>query len=173
MSVFFNRSHPAVAYADARGSATSQHHHAEEHMKQADFEVIMTCGLGAFADTVSFPETVQRLRAIGVVWYMTDLVRCTKTHYWATGESLAEPMVLDDAPAIAPTYAADAVTHALRAIQSGAIAYPAFLRQIMAAGIVGYIVFLQGNQTLYFSATGDHYIEAFPPSLAFAEESAS
>jgi uncharacterized protein YbcV (DUF1398 family) len=53
---------------------------------------------------------------------------------------------------------------AITAIQRRVIAYPEFLRLIMAAGTASYSVFLNGRKVIYFSRNGEFHVEPFPSS---------
>jgi uncharacterized protein YbcV (DUF1398 family) len=55
-----------------------------------------------------------------------------------------------------------AVRDALASTQRREIGYPEFLRRMMAAGTVGYTVFINGQQTQYVGRHGDSYAEPFP-----------
>lgn len=127
-----------------------------------DAEVIHECTRLAFEDRMTFPETVQRLLAIGVERYRADLVLLQKTYYEAGGGSHVEPLPLHDAPAIAEEFSAGAVKEAIVAIQKRQINYPQFLRRIMEAGAVGYDVYLHGRRAIYVARKGDFHVEEFP-----------
>lgn len=127
-----------------------------------DSSVIQECTRGSFAGTVTFPEVVQRLGAIGVERYDADLVRLAKTYYAASGETREDALPLEEAPRIAEELAEAGVREALAAVQRREIDYPEFLRRIMAAGTVAYSVFLAGRRAIYFGRKGDFWVERFP-----------
>lgn len=54
------------------------------------------------------------------------------------------------------------VDAAVRTIQRGEILYMEFVRRVMAAGCVGWVVLLDGRQTQYFGRKGEIHIERFP-----------
>ncbi len=116
----------------------------------------------AMAGKLSFPETVQRMLADGVEWYYADLVGRLKIHYSAAGAVHAEPIPLENAPAIAAAFSAEDVKSAIREIQGGQINYPVFLRRVMAAGTSSYMVYLHGAKAIYFGRLGDFHVELFP-----------
>ena len=125
-------------------------------------EVIAECTRLAFENKMSFPETIKHLVAAGVERYHADLRLLRKTHYGATGESVDEQLPLANPPAIAEDFSEAGVVDALRAIQSGKIAYGEFLRRIMSAGAASYDVFVTGRKAIYTGRKGDFYIEHFP-----------
>jgi uncharacterized protein YbcV (DUF1398 family) len=127
-----------------------------------DVSVILEANRLAFADQMTFPQSVAALKKIGVERYVADLVRLEKTHYSACGDSVSEPLPLSDVPAIAEAFSADRVVAALQAIQQRQSAYPQFLRQIMEAGCVLYWVFLDGRKALYLGRRGEFHVENFP-----------
>lgn len=128
-----------------------------------DAEVIASTTRGSFVEGMPFPEVVQRLSAVGVERYYTDLVRAEKTFYGSNGESHREPF-LGYLPARPPakTFDPHAISDALRRIQRGEIDYPGFLECIMAAGCASYTVHLQGRKTIYTGRHGESYVELFP-----------
>lgn len=129
-----------------------------------DAQVIHECTRLAFENRMTFPETVQRLSAIGVERYHADLVRLQKTHYNADGATHEEPLPLRDPPRIAERFSAEQVRQAIGAIQQSTIDYPEFLRRIMAAGTSDYTVFLTGRKAIYTGRNGEFHIEMFPGS---------
>ena len=127
-----------------------------------DVSVILEANRLAFANEMSFPQSVAALQKIGVERYAADLVLLEKTHYSACGDSVTEPLPLTDVPAIADAFSADGVVATLRAIQQRQLDYPQFLRQIMAAGCVLYWVFLDGRKAVYLGRRGEFHVENFP-----------
>ena len=134
-------------------------------MNQHARQVMHQCAQGSLDGSLTFPEVVSRLVAVGCEQYHADLRRQEKTHYLPDGENHVVPLPLEPRP-IAPTFSADAVVAALRAIQQRQIRYPEFLTRILDAGCVGYHVFLAGKRALYLGRNGDLHIEHFPPAAA-------
>jgi uncharacterized protein YbcV (DUF1398 family) len=128
------------------------------------------CNTGAIAETMTFPDIVARLAAVGVESYRTDLYRREKTYYLATGESSIEPEGdLDPrefaASTVSADFSADGVKDAIAANQRGAISYVEFLRRIMAAGTAAYCVYICGRRAIYVGRSGDFHIEYFPAAM--------
>jgi len=134
-------------------------------MMVLDSPVLQECTQGSFDGTMTFPEVVQRLGAIGVERYDVDLARLAKTTYGGSGESAEEALPLKDAPRIADDFSEAGVRDALALSQRREIGYPEFLRRIMAAGAVSYSVFLKGRRAIYFGRKGDFWVERFPDNL--------
>lgn len=124
--------------------------------------VLHECLAQAFAGRMTFPETVGKMMETGVERYDADLIRLQKMHYGGHGRTHAEAIPLTDAPAVPPEFSAEGVQRAIAAIQRREIAYPEFLRRIMAAGTVSYSVYLGGRKAIYFGRRGDFHVEPFP-----------
>ena len=124
--------------------------------------VILEATRPAFANQMTFPQSLAELTRIGVEWYSADLARLEKTHYNAAGDSVTDPLPLADPPNIAEEFSADGVVAALRSIQQGKTDYAQFLRQIMSAGCAVYWVFLKGRKAIYIGRRGDFHVENFP-----------
>ena len=110
-----------------------------------------------------FPRVVERLVEIEVERYEVDLARLTKIYYHHSGRSHVEPLPLDHPHPLGDAFDGEAVRSAIRDIQQGGIIYPQFLRQIMAAGVVSYAVYIAGRKAIYFGRRGDFHVENFPP----------
>ncbi|WP_435022483.1 DUF1398 domain-containing protein [Tundrisphaera sp. TA3] len=127
-----------------------------------DNAVLHECLAAAFAGRMTFPESVGRMMATGVERYDADLTRLERRHYGLDGTTHLEVMPLADAPAIPEAFSSPGVQSAITAIQRKEIAYPDFLRRIMAAGTAGYSVFLNGRKAIYLGRNGDFHVEPFP-----------
>lgn len=129
-------------------------------MAGLDIDVIRECESGSFSNELTFPAVVQKLAAIGVTRYYADLSRMSKIYYSADAAH-EEAMPMASMP-IAQTFSEAGVRSALSSIQRGEIDYPEFLRRIIAAGVVCYIVFIDGRRVAYIGGRGDSYVEHFP-----------
>lgn len=127
-----------------------------------DKQILADCNRLALEGKMTFPESIQRMTATGVERYRADLVRLVKMHYNEAGEIVEITMKLTGTPAIAGDFNSSAIKEALVAIQTGKIHYDEFLRRIMQAGCTDYGVWLKGRKAIYFSRTGDFYVENFP-----------
>ena len=115
----------------------------------------------SLAGTMTFPEVVQKLAAIGVESYRVDLIRNEKTVFMPNGESIVEKLVWKN-PAPAAQFSFEGVQAAVKRSQAKEIDYQEFLRQIMAAGTTFYMVYLNGKKVVYFGRNGEMNIEGFP-----------
>lgn len=130
-----------------------------------DVRMIHECTRLAFADKMTFSETVQHLLSIRVERYHADLLLLQKTYYGVNGETHIEPLPLHEAPKIGESFAEEQVKAALAAIQGRQIDYAHFLRRIMSAGTVCYAVFLDGKRAIYTGRKGDFHVEHFPGGI--------
>ena len=127
-----------------------------------DTSVIHACTAGALQGTISFPETLRRLSAIGIERYHADLIRMEKVFYGNDDRSLIERLPVENAPAVAETFDAGMVQATIRESQQGRIDYPEFLRRIMAYGAASYTIFIDGGHAVYHGRKGENYVEIFP-----------
>lgn len=129
--------------------------------QRIDPAVIEECTRLSFNDA-GFPEVIQRLGATGVERYTADLVRLEKTYYGISGDTAADALPLENPPAIGGGFVEAEVRQAIAASQKREIGYAEFLRRVMAAGTVSYMVFLTGRRAVYFGRNGDFHVERFP-----------
>lgn len=134
-------------------------------MDTATIEVLRECSKGSVEGRLVFPEVVARLAAIGCEQYHADFRRREKTYYMPDGSTHVEALPLDS-PDIAEDFSADEVVNALRAIQAKQTNYMEFLARIMAAGCVGYFVYISGKRAIYLGRQGDLWVEHFPATVA-------
>ena len=115
----------------------------------------------SLAAQITFPQVVGKLLAEGVESYHADLVRHEKRYYMPNGETHVEPTAFPHGTA-APRFCAETVQATVRTIQRGEIDYPEFIRRVLAAGCVYYVVYLTGKKVVYFGRDGATYTEPFP-----------
>jgi uncharacterized protein YbcV (DUF1398 family) len=108
-----------------------------------------------------FPEVVRRMLEAGVESYFVDFLRSEDVVYLNDGTTLIEKMHLSHDP-IATEFSKPAIVAAIRAAQRDEIRYPEFVRQSVAAGVVGYWAFLTGKKVIYFGRKGEFHVEKFP-----------
>ncbi|MES2190683.1 MAG: DUF1398 family protein [Pseudomonadota bacterium] len=132
-------------------------------MQQATLDAIDQCARSSYAGTIGFGEVVMGLMLAGVESYFADYRTATTTYYLPSGENrslkLAVPPV-----SIPDEFDAAAVQAAIRGAQAGKVKYPEFMALSMAAGCVGYIVWISGRHVCYFGRKGQTHIEPFPSS---------
>lgn len=131
-------------------------------MRQATMDTINHYARSSYAGTISFGEVVMGLMQAGVESYFADYRTASTTWYLPSGESyslrLAAPAVT-----IPDGFDAAAVQAAIHGAQSGKVKYPEFMALSMAAGCVGYMVWIAGRHVCYFGRKGERHIEPFPP----------
>ena len=130
-------------------------------MDEQTRQVMHACSIGSMNGTMTFPEVVNRLGAIGCEQYHADFRRKEKTYYLPDGQSDVQALDVSDT-SIPAVFSDHALVAALRAIQAGQIPYVEFLRRIMVAGCVGYVVNITGKRAMYFGRNGESYLEVFP-----------
>ena len=123
--------------------------------------VIEECVRRSHQGTISFAEVVAKLMEIGVETYLADYRRRENVYYLPSGETYAVKFAPPEKP-VAEVFDVDAVGQAVRGAQSGAVKYPEFMRRTMAAGCVGYFVWIAGRHVQYFGRRGEVHIERFP-----------
>lgn len=123
--------------------------------------VMHACSTGSLDGSMTFPEVVAQLAAVGCEQYHADFRRQEKTYYLPDGQSEVLALPVEEIP-IPPVFADHTLVAALRAIQAGQSTYGEFLQRIMAAGCVGYFVNIAGRRAIYFGRNGESYLEVFP-----------
>lgn len=119
------------------------------------------CAAGSLAGTLTFPEVVAKLAAVGVERYHADYSRREITYYWPDGRNEVVAVPHEEHPT-GDRFDAAAVAEAVRASQQGLHTYADFIRKTTAAGCIGYFVQLTGRQVQYFGRRGEMHVEKFP-----------
>ncbi len=125
--------------------------------------VAQECLEGAEANTMTFPQSVAKLREAGFESYLADLRRAVQIHYLPAGESIELPTGTSP-DAVAARFDPAAVEAAIREAQAlvPGYTYKDFCAKIMAAGCAGYMVSFSGRRAVYFGRTAEIHIEPFP-----------
>jgi uncharacterized protein YbcV (DUF1398 family) len=123
--------------------------------------IVEACAHDSHAGTRNFGEIVMALMGAGVESYFADFRSATTTYYLPSGEAIATPLPMPELQA-ADTFSAEAMHAAVRGAQSGQVKYPEFVRLSLAAGCVGYMVWIAGRHVSYFGRRGETHIEHFP-----------
>jgi uncharacterized protein YbcV (DUF1398 family) len=123
--------------------------------------IIENCIQESLNGRMTFPQVVNHLKSINVESYHADFRRQEKTYYFPDGTNHPSPLKIP-AQTITQEFSATAVQDAIRAIQAGTIDYSIFLERVMAAGCIGYFVFISGKRAIYFGREGDFHVEYFP-----------
>ncbi|HET6422671.1 MAG TPA: DUF1398 family protein [Planctomycetaceae bacterium] len=130
-------------------------------MNAEQIQVLQDCATGSLNGTLTFPEIVGRLMAIGVERYHADYSREEITYYLPSGEShvIATPHQKHET---GRDFSASLVEAAVRQSQRNEHTYLDFIRKTMAAGCVGYFVQITGRRVHYFGRNGECHTEFFP-----------
>jgi uncharacterized protein YbcV (DUF1398 family) len=122
---------------------------------------VVECTRISDQEGLGFGDIVSKLIEVGVERYHTDLVRSEQTYYLPTGESeVVRADVIHGAPAV--EFSPLEVEAAVRAFQVGTIKHKEFVRRLMAAGCVAYLVSITGRRVVYYGRNGDSHVEWFP-----------
>lgn len=132
-------------------------------MEAAIRDTIELCASESHAGRTSFGALVARLMQAGVESYYADYRRRDTAYYLPDGATHVVPLPAPDA-AIPQQFDAAALVQAIRGAQRGEVQYPEFMRLSMAAGCVGYTVWIAGRHVSYFGHRGEVHIEHFPPA---------
>lgn len=125
--------------------------------KQAIHELALATQQGK----ITFPKVVKGLLEAGVESYLVNFATMQKTHFLSDGTTHMVPMILDPGP-VAVEFDSDAIVAALSDAQADVIRYPAFVKRVVAAGVIGYWAFLTGKKVVYLGRKGEQYIREFP-----------
>lgn len=123
--------------------------------------VIEQCAAASYAGTIGFGEVVGRLMQAGVESYHADYRRPATTYYLPDGDTCTLPLKPPEAN-IPERFDAAALQAAIRGAQRGEVKYPEFMALSMAAGCVGYTVWIAGRHVAYVGRKGEVHIEPFP-----------
>ena len=124
-------------------------------------DVIEKCAHQSHGGLLTFPEALGRLIEVGVESYFADYRNKSTTYYLSSNNALSIPMAMPSIE-ISNSFNKDDIVSAIRGAQSDAVRYPEFLRLTMAAGCIGYIVWIAGRHVSYFGRQGEVHIEYFP-----------
>ncbi|HEY5259022.1 MAG TPA: DUF1398 family protein [Rhabdochlamydiaceae bacterium] len=125
-----------------------------------NFEVAKECTHLSDEEKITFPEVVRRLHEAGIESYYADLLSSTRTFYAKSIAHTVNSLENHDNKA-ADAFNAEEVVNAIRHIQAGKIQYREFVKKIMDAGVISYMVFIDGHKAIYFGRRGDFHIEEF------------
>ena len=126
-----------------------------------NFEVAKECTVLSDEEKIPFPEIVSRLHKAGIESYYADLLTPSKTYYTAK-TAYKTACTIHCEKEVAHVFSQEKVVSAIRQSQSGQIKYQEFLKKVMEAGVISYMVFIKGKRAIYFGRSGELHIEEFP-----------
>lgn len=123
-------------------------------------EVVKDCTRLSDEEKITFPEVTRRLSEAGIELYQADLLASTKTYYANNSAYIVN--CSQKFKVVADSFHLEGVIDAIRQIQLKQIQYQEFIKKIMAAGVIFYVVFIKGSKTIYFGRRGEQHVEEFP-----------
>jgi uncharacterized protein YbcV (DUF1398 family) len=132
-------------------------------MNEERISIAETCLQGAHNGSLSFPEIVGKLIAVGFEGYAVDYRSNSQTFYLPDGDSVTMGMPRS-AGNVAAAFDATEVECLVRWAQAkpAEYSYFAFCEKVKGAGCAGYLVSFLGRRVLYFGRTADTHVEHFP-----------
>lgn len=119
------------------------------------------CAIRSHEGSIAFPQVVSKLAAAGIERYHADFQTGVTTYYLPDGTTHRESLLTPEME-IATDFSAPSVAAAVKSAQRGEINYQQFVALVMAAGCVGYTVFIAGRRVIYGGRNGDQQVELFP-----------
>ena len=125
-------------------------------------ELVERCAAASLAGRIGFGEVVAALDEGGVESYRADYRLGETRYYWPSGAThgVALPTPAGE---VGQAFDAHGLQAAIRGAQRGEVKYPEFIARSMAAGCVGYVVWIAGRHVSYFGRRGEVHVEPFPP----------
>lgn len=123
-------------------------------------KIIQECVQGSQEDNLDFITAVKKLSQAGVESYHVDYRHQDMTYYLSSDETYAAKMGISDL-SIADKFSSQEIEKSVHAIQNGEIIYTEFKKRTMAAGCIGYMVWIKGQRVQYFGRRGEMHIEDF------------
>lgn len=130
-------------------------------MKDTTRELIYEAFNGSGEGRLHFGQVIDLMVEARVESYVADYRGRRTTYYLANGETLALELSTP-LTEVAQVFDVNAVKSAILGAQQGAVMYPEFKRLSMAAGCVGYAVWVAGRHVTYFGRKGETHVENFP-----------
>ena len=132
-------------------------------MESEWIKIAQTCLDGAYHNTLSFPEIIERLSRANFEGYLVDYRRNDTTYYLKNGESivLKNPSSQD---VVNSVFNQVGIVSQIQWAQSNTpdYSYPIFCERVKAFGCAGYLVSFSGRRVLYFGYTAETHVEHFP-----------
>ncbi len=130
-------------------------------MNAATHGLIREAAAGSAEGRLHFGQVVGLMVVAGVDSYTVDYRSQRTTYHLRDGTTLDLPLDTPDMP-IPELFDAAALKTAITGAQRGHVMYPQFKRLSMAAGCVGYTVWITGRHVTYYGRRGETHVEGFP-----------
>ncbi|GAB3505273.1 hypothetical protein MNQ95_14040 [Pseudoxanthomonas daejeonensis] len=130
-------------------------------MSHATHELIREAAAGSAEGRLHFGQVIGLMVVAGVDSYAVDYRSARATYYPRDGAPLDLPLETPDMP-IPEGFNTVALKTAIAGSQRGVVTYPQFKRLSMAAGCVGYTVWIAGRHVTYYGRRGETHVEQFP-----------
>ena len=130
-------------------------------MNPSTADVIRDVAAQSSEGRMHFGQVVGTLAQAGVESYVVDY-RSHRTSYYLPDGASCDIALDTPAVAIGRDFDRTAIQAAIRGSQQGRVKYPEFKRLSMAAGCIGYTVWIAGRHVCYFGRNGETHVERFP-----------
>ena len=124
-------------------------------------DLIREAAAGSAEGRLHFGQVVGLMVVAGVESYSVDYRSRRSTYFPREGIPLDLPLEVPDLP-IPARFDAVALKSAISGAQRGHVMYPQFTRLSMAAGCVGYTVWIGSRHVTYYGHGGETHVERFP-----------
>ena len=125
-------------------------------MPSPTLDLIREAAAGSSEGRLQFSQVVGLMVVAGVESYTVDYRSGRATYYPRDGTPLDLALDTPEMPIPAILRAAIAGS------QRGVVMYPQFKRLSMAAGCIGYTVWIDGRHVSYYGRRGEVHVEKFP-----------
>lgn len=123
--------------------------------------VIQECHERSDQEKISFPDLIAILNQAQVELYYADLIMPQKTYY-SGNQALTIPSYKQGEPQLSEVFNREKIIEAIRQSQAGQIKYQEFIKKILDAGVIAYVVTIVGRKAIYMGKKGEQHIESFP-----------
>jgi uncharacterized protein YbcV (DUF1398 family) len=127
-----------------------------------NIQIAEECAKLSAEEKITFLEVVARLDKAGIESYAANML-VPNIIYYAGNKTHEVPLTIKAELVVGVIFNQDNIVQALRSIQANKIGYQEFLKRVMNAGVIFYLVFIKGRKAIYFGRNGEEYTEQFPP----------
>lgn len=120
-----------------------------------DTKAISDCFQLSLAGQNTFLEVLKLLNEVGVQRFHIDLVKLERICYSRNEEVYVEKFILDSPIEKSKDFSEKGIDEAIAQIQSRQIEFVDFLGRLIASGVAGYWVFIDGDRIIYYGRSGE------------------